>query len=104
VSARSGHTFQSYVIRIVEGGTARRNLIMEALAADGIQTRPGTHAVHRLGIYRQKYGFKPEQFPNAVAAEDTTITLPIFPGMADADQDRVIASLRRALGERPRSA
>lgn len=102
-SARAGHTFQSYVIRIVEGGTTRRNLVMEALAADGIQTRPGTHAVHRLGIYKQKYGFKPEQFPNAVAAEDTTITLPIFPNMADADQDRVIASLRRALGERPRA-
>jgi dTDP-4-amino-4,6-dideoxygalactose transaminase len=70
---------------------------MDALAAEDIQTRPGTHAVHRLGYYAQKYGIAPEQFPRACLCEDTTITLPIFPGMSDADQDRVVASLRDAL-------
>ncbi len=48
-----------------------------------IQTRPGTHAVHRLGYYRDKYGLGREDFPNAALCEDTTITLPIFPGMTD---------------------
>jgi perosamine synthetase len=92
-----GHTYQSYVIRVVDGGNPRRNAIMDRLAEKGIQTRPGTHAVHRLGYYVQKYGLRPEQFPNACVAEDTTITLPVFPGMSDADQEYVVAALREAL-------
>jgi dTDP-4-amino-4,6-dideoxygalactose transaminase len=85
-----GHAFQSYVIRVLDGGRRQRNAIMAALAAEKIQTRPGTHAVHRLGYYRTKYGLRPEQFPNAALAEDTTITLPIFPNMTEADQQKVV--------------
>ena len=92
-----GHTYQGYVVRVLEGGRARRNDVMEALAAAGIQSRPGTHAVHRLGYYRNKYRLAPSDFPVAAECEDTTITLPIFPGMTDADQDRVVATLRAAL-------
>jgi len=92
-----GHTFQSYVVRLVKGGMPRRNAVMDLLSASGIQTRPGTHAVHRLGYYRQKYRIPPEQFPNASACEDTTITLPIFPDMTDSQQECVVAQLRQAL-------
>lgn len=92
-----GHTFQSYVVRIAEGGRARRNAVMSKLAAAGIQTRPGTHAVHRLGYYREKYGLRPEQFPLAAAAEDTTITLPIIPGMTDGQRAYVVEALSKAL-------
>ncbi|WP_375775721.1 DegT/DnrJ/EryC1/StrS family aminotransferase [Bradyrhizobium sp. ma5] len=89
-----GHTYQSYVIRVLEGGRMRRNALMTALANQKIQTRPGTHAVHRLGYYANKYALKPEQFPNAALAEDTTITLPIFPGMTEDDQNQVVKILR----------
>lgn len=90
-----GHTYQSYVIRVVEGGRERRNDIMAALAKEGIQTRPGTHAVPRLGYYKNKYGVRGEQFPNAMRAEDTSITLPVFPGMSEDDQGRVVSVLSR---------
>ena len=93
----AGHTYQSYVIRLREGGRKRRNAVMSALALAEIQSRPGTHAVHRLGYYRDKYGLPADRFPNAAQAEDTTITLPIVPRMRAADQDRVVAVLRRAL-------
>jgi perosamine synthetase len=92
-----GHTFQSFVVRIAAGGRARRNAVMAALAGEKIQTRPGTHAVHRLGYYREKYKLCAEMFPNAMAAEDTTITLPIVPFMQAQDQARVAAVIRRAL-------
>ncbi len=92
-----GHTYQSYVVRVMEGGRRRRNAIMSALALSEIQSRPGTHAVHRLGYYREKYGLSPEQFPAAALAEDTTITLPIVPYMRASDQDRVVEVVRRAL-------
>jgi perosamine synthetase len=92
-----GHTYQSYVIRVLKGGMPWRNTLMEHLDALKIQTRPGTHAVHRLGYYVEKYGLKPGQFPVAAACEDTTITLPLFPGMTEVDQNFVANSLREAL-------
>ncbi|MFM9976154.1 MAG: DegT/DnrJ/EryC1/StrS family aminotransferase [Beijerinckiaceae bacterium] len=92
-----GHTYQSYVIRLSQGGRARRNRVMGALADAGIQTRPGTHAVHRLGYYKEKYGLKAANFPNAAEAEDTTITLPVVPFMKAEDQNRVVDVLVRAL-------
>ncbi len=93
----SGHTYQSYVVRVLRGGSARRNAIMDELAAHDIQTRPGTHAVHRLGYYAQKYGLEPTRFPNAALCEDTSVTLPLFPGMTDEDQDRVVRILKQAI-------
>lgn len=93
-----GHNYQSYVVRVLDGGRERRNRIMEQMAEHEIQTRPGTHAVHRLGYYRQKYGIAPEDFPNAALCEDTTITLPIFPGMTEGDQEQVVDVLSGAFG------
>lgn len=92
-----GHTYQSYVTRLRADDREQRNSIMERLAELKIQTRPGTHAVHRLGYYANKYGLRPEQFPNACRAEDTTITLPIFPGMSDDQQQFVVDTIRANL-------
>lgn len=93
----AGHTYQSFVVRVSEGGRRRRNAIMAALALRGMQTRPGTHAVHRLGYYRNKYGIDPAAFPFSCEAEDTTITLPIVPLMETSVQDRVIDAVLAAL-------
>jgi perosamine synthetase len=70
---------------------------MRRLAGQEIETRPGTHAVHRLGFYAKKYGYRLADFANAALCEDTTITLPIFPGMTDAEQDTVVDVLAEAL-------
>ncbi len=94
IPPRCGHTFQSYVIRVLTGGMAKRNAVMEHLADRKIQTRPGTHAVHRLGYYAEKYRIKPGQFPVAAQCEDTTITLPIFPGMTEEEQQFVAKSMK----------
>ncbi len=94
---KAGHTYQSYVVRLTEGGRTRRNQVMTSLAQANIQTRPGTHAVHRLGYYRDRYGLAADDFPNAALAEDTTITLPIVPFMSEAEQDGVVEALRAAL-------
>ena len=75
----------------------QRNEVMRRLAERDIETRPGTHAVHRLGFYAKRYGYRPQDFPNAALCEDTTITLPLCPGMSDADQHQVVETLAAAL-------
>ena len=67
-----------------------RNLWMDQLQQQGISTRPATHAVHMLAFYRQKYQLKPEDFPNAFAANDCSISLPLFHGMTEVEQNEVI--------------
>jgi len=92
-----GHTYQSFVLRVLKGGRDRRNAVMNHMQKAGIQTRPGTHAVHRLGYYANKYGLKPDMFPVAANAEDTTITLPLFPGMTEADLKEVTDALKNGV-------
>lgn len=92
-----GHTYQSYVIRMTNEKTLLRNKIMDHLISLNIQTRPGTHAVHRLGYFKKKYSFKDNEFINAIKAEDTSITLPIFPGMTDKQQETVVSNISKVL-------
>ena len=71
-----------------------RNSWMDQLQQLGISTRPATHAVHMLSFYQQKYSLKPEDFPNAFAANDCSISLPLFHGMTQEEQDYVIDQVR----------
>jgi perosamine synthetase len=68
----------------------KRNTWMDALQKSGISTRPATHAVHMLQFYREKYDLTPSDFPVAWAANDCSISLPLFHGMTDAEQQYVI--------------
>jgi dTDP-4-amino-4,6-dideoxygalactose transaminase len=72
---------------------AQRNALMDALEAASIASRPGTHAVHMLGYYRDKYGFKPEDFPNAYLADHLTLTVPLYAQMTEAEQDFVLTHI-----------
>lgn len=67
-----------------------RNDWMDQLQKNSISTRPATHAVHMLTFYREKYGLKAEDYPNAYAANDCSISLPLFHGMTEAEQGFVI--------------
>jgi perosamine synthetase len=71
-----------------------RNAWMDELQQAGISTRPATHAVHMLKFYREKYHLKPEDFPNAWAANDCSISLPLFHGMTEAEQSYVMEKVR----------
>lgn len=67
-----------------------RNAWMDRLQQAGVSTRPATHAVHMLSFYREKYGLNPEDFPKAWAANDCSISLPLFHGMSETEQNYVI--------------
>jgi perosamine synthetase len=97
------HGYQSYVclfrperptLQNVERLHTLRNELMDRLEAEGVATRPGTHAVPMLGYYRRKYGLAPADYPNSYLADRLTLTLPLYPQMTDAEQDHVIRQLR----------
>ena len=72
----------------------RRNAWMESLQQQGVSTRPATHAVHMLSYYRDKYQLTLDQFPVAQAANDCSISLPLFHGMLPEEQQYVIDVVR----------
>lgn len=97
-----GHGYQSYpclfqpepiVPQSVKRVNAKRNEWMDCLQQAGISTRPATHAVHMLTYYCNKYGLKPEDFPMAYAANDCSISLPLFNGMTEREQGYVIENV-----------
>jgi dTDP-4-amino-4,6-dideoxygalactose transaminase len=92
------HAWQSYVTRVLpNSGMKFRNSVMESLDKNGIATRPGTHAIHLLGYYAKRFGFKPTDFPNSLIASETSISLPLHNKLSKSDQDHVINSLRNII-------
>lgn len=99
------HGYQAYVclfapepptLANVERLHQQRNALMAQLETKGIATRQGTHAPVILEYYAQKYGLRPEQFPNAYLADRLSLTLPLFATMSDEEQDEVCRQLREA--------
>lgn len=93
--AGSRHGWQAYVTYVDPAAAPRsRNEIMEILQARGIATRPGTHAVHMLGYYRDRFGLRPQDFPGARDCNDHTMAIPLHNRMVREDYEYVVAALR----------
>lgn len=88
------HAWQAFVCRVdASKAPCSRNEIMEQLQAKGIATRPGTHAVHMLSYYKERFGFKPSDFPGAQESDQQSIAIPLHNQMKPEDYDRVIEAL-----------
>jgi dTDP-4-amino-4,6-dideoxygalactose transaminase len=90
------HSFQAYVCYVEENRAPKtRNEIMELLQTEGVSTRPGTHAVHLLGYYRERFGLRPEDYPGARDCDAHTIALPLHNRMSADDYHHVAKCLRQ---------
>ena len=89
------HAWQAFVCTLdPTRAPMSRNTMMERLHAAGISTRPGTHAVHMLGHYRERCGFLPETFPAARACDRDSLALPLHNAMSDEDYVSVVDAVR----------
>jgi len=75
-----------------------RAAVYAALRTAGIGVNVHYIPVHLQPYYR-KAGFRTGDFPAAEARYAATLTLPLFFGMTDAQQNAVVEALRSALGE-----
>ena len=89
------HGWQSFVLIVdEEKAPYSRNEIMEKLQEKGISTRPGTHAVHMLGFYKEKYNVQPQDYPGAQIANDKSISIPLHNRMFKEDYDYIVHSIK----------
>ncbi len=70
-----------------------RDAFMQGMKERNIGTGLHYRAVHLYPYYRERYGFKPGDFPNAESIGERIVSLPLFPGLSDADQDRAVAAM-----------
>ena len=89
------HGWQSFVTFVDEfKSPASRNEIMELLQQQGISTRPGTHAVHMLNFYKEKFNIQPSDYPGAQAANNYSMSIPLHNRMVAEDFDYVISAIK----------
>lgn len=102
------HTYQSYVCMLnckklslltTEAGGEYRNQLLQKLEDIGIATRQGTHAIHMLGYYKNRFGYISEDYPNAYACDHLSITLPLYIQMTDEDQNYVVEMIRKTIDQ-----
>lgn len=89
--ARGRHAWQSFVTWIdAAKGPCPRNELMDRLYSQGIATRPGTHAVHKLGAYHHLES----HCPVASECSAQTMALPLHNRMTKEDFETVVARLK----------
>ena len=89
------HGWQSFVTYVdPEKAPLPRNEIMDRLQLQGISTRPGTHAVHMLAYYKDKFGIETNDFPGARDCNDNTMAIPLHNRMVPEDYEYIVEALK----------
>ena len=89
------HGWQSYVLFVDETKSPiKRNELMEYLQQNGISTRPGTHAVHMLGFYKNHFNIKSMDYPGAYASNEFSMSIPLHNRMTEEDYKYIVNILK----------
>ncbi|MDL5030906.1 DegT/DnrJ/EryC1/StrS family aminotransferase [Pelomonas sp. APW6] len=93
------HGYHLFTI-LVDAARCRlsRDEFLDAMNGAGIGT-----GVHYLSIpehpyYQDRFGWRPEQWPHAMAIGRQTVSLPLSAKLSDEDVERIIATVRELLG------
>ena len=92
------HAWHLYVIQLeLESLNIDRNRFIELMAEEGIGTSVHFIPLHLHPYWRDRYDYKPEDFPIALDVFNRAVSLPIYPKMADDDVERVIKAVKKIL-------
>jgi perosamine synthetase len=94
--AGSLHAYHLFVIR-VRAGAEVRLAVYDALHAAGIGVQVHYIPIYRLPYYRDTLNFAQNECPVTEEYYAGALSLPIFPGLAKSDVERVVHELREAL-------
>ncbi|RMF24676.1 MAG: DegT/DnrJ/EryC1/StrS family aminotransferase [Cyanobacteria bacterium J083] len=93
------HAYHLYTILIDEAKTGiKRDNFLRAMTAENIGV-----GVHYLSIpehpyYQKNFGWRPENYPHAMAVGRQTVSLPLSAKLTDEDVEDVIAAVQKIIG------
>ena len=91
------HSWHLFVVRLAGDTPVGRNEFIEKMAARNIGCSVHFIPLHIQPYWRDRYNFKPEDFPRAWKAYEGAVSLPLYPRMTEAEQQRVIDAIRSIL-------
>lgn len=85
------HALQAFVTCVdPESSPISRNEIMLMLHQKGVSTRPGTHAIPMLKLYKDQFQLSSEDFPVATRSHENSMAIPLHNEMSQEDVEWVI--------------
>jgi dTDP-4-amino-4,6-dideoxygalactose transaminase len=79
--------------------TIDRDRFLDELKRRNIGTGLHYTAAHEFSYYASGFGWRPEDFPEAHFVSERILSLPLFPGLTEADQDDVVEAVSDVLRE-----
>ena len=93
-----GHAWHLMIVRFkLDQLSMNRDQIAFGLRQENIGTGFHFHGLHLHRYYRDELGFRPEDLPEATAASQEVLSLPLYPGMTDKNVNEVVAALKKVL-------
>jgi dTDP-4-amino-4,6-dideoxygalactose transaminase len=94
------HAWHIYVIQLeLERLRMNRHEFIERLKKEGIGTSVHFIPLHLHPYYRDRFGYKPSDFPNASVVFERIVSLPIYPNMTETNVRDVIVAVRKLMQE-----
>jgi perosamine synthetase len=98
VDSNVDHAYHLYVVRLDGvGPNTDRGRVFAALRAENIGVNVHYLPVHLHPYYRRKFATREGMCPQAEAAYEAILSLPLFPSMDDHDVDDVIEALWKVM-------
>lgn len=94
---RSGLHLYTIAVDFDALGTTR-HAFMHRLAQGGVGTQVHYIPVYRQPYHRQRYGYRPADYPVCEAYYQTCLSLPLHAGLTDEEVERVVSVVKGAVG------
>ncbi len=95
------HAWHLFPVVLRDAAPLSRNQFIEELARRGVGTSVHYKPVHRLRYYAERYGLRPEDFPNAERLWRGCVSLPIYPSLTVDETTYVAEAIREVLSGHP---
>jgi perosamine synthetase len=94
------HAWHLYIIKLdLDRLTIDRKDFIKTLNSRKVGTSVHFIPLHLHPFYRDTFGYKPADFPNASATFERIVSLPIYPKMTESDVDAVISAVTATIKE-----
>lgn len=91
------HTYQSFVVTLAP--EIDRDEVVRQMRARGVETTLGTYALHAQPYFVREFGYVQGDLPNSARAFRQSLTLPLYPQMAEDQVEKAVATLASVLDQ-----
>jgi dTDP-4-amino-4,6-dideoxygalactose transaminase len=87
------HAWHLFHIILKDNAPVSRNRFIELMAEEGIGTSVHYKPLHRMTYYREHYGLRPEDYPNAERIWKGCVSLPIYPSLTNEELEYICSMI-----------